>query len=296
MSRRLILLGHYPPPVVLEEGQSLLEAMVALDQRGVRHAVVVDQRGCFLGIFSIRRLLGELLEGYEKGDLAERLESKRVEEVARRDAPRFVVGEFDMEQVIETMAEKNIGAVVVTDSSGCVLGIISEKHITGAMALSSINAAVHEIMSRPVHSLPLEASVADALRLMVKHRHRHAPVVDNENRLEAIVSARDILALLASEQSLEMIRRGEADKVYGLEVLRIAVGAPATIRPSSDISTALRIMRKRGVSALPVVDEGYHVIGIVTERDFVTKLPKLMGVELFYDLARSKLYVARVVA
>ncbi len=296
MSRRLILIGHYPPPVILEEGQSLLEAMVALDQRGVRHAVVVDKRGCLSGILSIRRMLGEVLEGYEKGDLAERLESTRVETIMRRDVPRFVVGEFGVEDVVDTMARLNIGAVVVTDPNDCVLGIISEKHIAGVMALSSINAAIHEIMSRPVHSLGLRDRVVDALRLMVKHRHRHAPVVDEEQRIEAIVSARDLLALFASEESLELVKSGEADKVFNVEVLRVAVGAPATIEPEADISTALRIMRKRGVSALPVVDKSYRVVGIMTERDIVVKLPRLMGVEMFYDLSRSRLYVARVVS
>ena len=296
MSRRLVLIGHYPPPVILEEGQSLLEAMVALDQRGVRHAIVVDKRGCLSGILSIRRMLGEVLEGYEKGDLAERLDNTRVETIMRRDAPRFVVGEFGVEDVVDTMARLNIGAVVVTDPDGCVLGVISEKHIAGVMALSSINAAVHEIMSKPVHSLGLEDKVIDALRLMVQHRHRHAPVVDEEQRIEAIVSARDLLDLLAAEESLELIKRGEQDKVFNIEVLRIAVGAPATIEPEADVSTALRVMRKRGVSALPVVDKNYRVIGIMTERDIVAKLPRLMGVEMFYDLSRSKLYVARVVS
>ena len=296
MARRLVLIGHYPPPVILEEEQSLLEAMIALDQRGVRHAVVVDKRGCLSGVLSIRRMLGEVLDGYERSDLAERLYSTQVRDVMRKDVPRLVIGEFGVEDVVDAMARMNIGAVVVTDPNGCVLGIISEKHVAGVMALSSINAAVHEIMSRPVHSLGLRDKVIDALRLMVRYRHRHAPVVDEEQRIEAIVSARDLLATLAAEESLELIKRGELDKVFGIEVLRIAVGAPATIEPEADISTALRIMRRRGVSALPVIDKNYRVIGIVTERDLVVKLPKLMGVEMFYDLARSRLYIARVVS
>lgn len=296
MPRRLVLLGHYPPPVVLEPGQSLLEALIALDQRGVRHGVVVDAEGRLEGILSIRRLLSAVASGYRGGGVYGKLSSGTVGDVMWRKPPHVVVGEFGVEDVVYIMSKLNIGAVVVVDGERHVLGIISEKHIAGVMAEGPVNVAVNEVMSRPVRSLPEDAKLIEAVELMDRHRYRHVPVVDGEGRLAAMLTARDVLAYIAAEKRLEALREGRDEEVLGVPVSEVAVGNPVTAGPGEDVGTALRRMRRRGISALPVVDEERRPVGIISERDIVVRLPKLMGVELFYDVVRSRLYVARVVS
>ena len=53
---------------------------------------------------------------------------------------------------------------------------------------------VADIMTTSIHTLSAEASLEDARRLMHEKNIRHIPVVDENNRLEGLVSQRDILA------------------------------------------------------------------------------------------------------
>ncbi len=293
MQARLVLLGHYPPPVVLEPQQSLLEAMLALDQRGVRHALVVDQEGRLQGILSVRRLLGAIRRGYEEGSIYKRLSETRVGDIMWKDPPKVIIGEFGVEDVVYIMSRLNIGAVAVVDKENRVLGIISEKHIAGIMALGEIHVAVHEVMTSPVHSVGSEARIIDAITVMDKYRHRHVPVVNKEGKLEAMITARDVLDYLAVEENMKKLEKSNSPVED--RVTKIAVASPACTCPEDDVGHALRLMRRRGISALPVVDKKGKLEGLISERDVVTKLPKLMGIEMFYDYARARLYVARVV-
>lgn len=292
---RLVLLGQYPPSVVLEPGESLVEAMLALDQRGVRHGLVVDEEGRLVGILSIRRVLGAIRRGYEEGSIYRRLSETRVEDIMWRNPPKVIVGEFGVEDVVYIMSRLNIGAVAVVDRDDRLLGVVSEKHIAGIMALSDIHVAVHEVMTRPVHTVGPAATILDAIRIMDEYRHRHVPVVDEEQRLAAMITARDVLDYLAVEENLARLRSGD-DSVVEEPASKIAVGEPACASPEEDVGRALRRMRRRGISALPVVGGDRRVEGLISERDVVTKLPKLVGIEMFYDYARARLYIARVVS
>ncbi|KSW12389.1 hypothetical protein CF15_06575 [Pyrodictium occultum] len=297
MPRRLVLLGQYPPTVVLEPGQSLLEALLALDQRGVRHGVVVDNEGRLQGILSIRRILSLIDRRLGQGESVYKgLEESRVEELMWRNPPRVILGEYGIEDVIYIMSRLNVGAVTVVDRDERVLGIVSEKHITGIMAMTSINVAVHEIMTSPAESLGRDARLREALSIMASHRYRHVPLVDEEGRVEEMVTARDIIGYVALEPTLEKLREGRDSEVFNIPASSIATGAPATVEPDVDVSRALRAMKKMGISGLAVVDQEGRLQGIVTERDAVIKLPKVVGTEIFYDQARSRLYVARIVS
>jgi len=293
--QRLILLGQYPPSVVLEPRQSLVEAMLALDQRGVRHGFVADEEGRLLGVLSIRRVLGAIRRGYDEGGIYRRLSETRVEDIMWRSPPKVIVGEFGVEDVVYIMSRLNIGAVAVVDKDEHLLGAISEKHIAGIMSLSDIHVAVHEVMTRPVHTIAPAATIMDAIRVMDEYRHRHVPVIDEEGRLSAMITARDVLDYLAVEENLARLRRGD-DSVVEEPASKVAVGEPAYATPEEDVAAALRRMRRRGISALPVIDRERKPEGLISERDVVTKLPKLVGIEMFYDYARARLYVARVVS
>ncbi len=58
-----------------------------------------------------------------------------------------------------------------------------------------------------------------------------------------------------------------------MKTREIMTGATAlqTVRPSETVTDAIRKMREKRVSALPVVDEDQHVLGMVSERDLVSK-------------------------
>jgi CBS domain-containing protein len=103
---------------------------------------------------------------------------------------------------IQLMADKNIGALLVTDHSR-LLGILSERDYTRKIALkgkSSKQTPVREIISGKVISVSPSHTVEDCMRLMTDHRVRHLPVLSGDKIL-GIVSIGDLVNWTISAQT-----------------------------------------------------------------------------------------------
>jgi CBS domain-containing protein len=106
-------------------------------------------------------------------------------------------------EAIRLMAEKNIGAVLVTDDNKLV-GIISERDYTRKVALkgrSSKETAVREIISTPVPIASPAHTVEECLRIMTDNRVRHLPVLEAE-KIIGVVSIGDLVNYIISAQNV----------------------------------------------------------------------------------------------
>lgn len=109
-------------------------------------------------------------------------------------------------EAIRSMAERHVGALVVQEQSGRVVGVVSERDYARKVVLqgrSSADTPVRSIMTSKVISAPLDTSVHDAMRIMTEHRIRHLPVMTGE-KLEGIVSIGDLVKAVIEEQQVEI--------------------------------------------------------------------------------------------
>ena len=98
-------------------------------------------------------------------------------------------------EVVEVLVAKNIGAVVVTDVQGHVIGILSERDIVRAVAkygTAVFNDAVSMHMTAEVLTTREDESVYVAMEKMTNERSRHLPVIRDE-RLVGLVSIGDMV-------------------------------------------------------------------------------------------------------
>ncbi len=95
---------------------------------------------------------------------------------------------------ISLLAERRIGAVVVTGADGKVLGILSERDIVRALAAgpAALQDAVSRYMTAKVITCTAETLVVDAMEDMTNGRFRHLPVVE-QGRLAGIISIGDVV-------------------------------------------------------------------------------------------------------
>ena len=104
-------------------------------------------------------------------------------------------------EAIQIMADKNVGALLVTENDKLV-GIISERDYTRKVVIkgkASRTTAVREILSSHViHATPA-STVEECLRLMTDHHFRHLPVLDGD-RIAGIVSIGDLVNWIISAQ------------------------------------------------------------------------------------------------
>ena len=105
-----------------------------------------------------------------------------------------------------TLSQRRIGAAVVVDGDGAVLGIISERDVVKAVAAgggSALSDPVSSRMTTKVVTCGPSCSVDEIMGLMTEGKFRHVPVMEG-GRLGGIVSIGDVvkhrLAQVEAEQ------------------------------------------------------------------------------------------------
>jgi CBS domain-containing protein len=101
----------------------------------------------------------------------------------------------------KVLSDHDIGALVVTDMEGAIVGIISERDIVrvlGIRGLAALDTSVAEVMTHKVKTCNLHDRVDDIMQRMTESRLRHLPVVEDQ-RLIGVVSIRDAVELRLNE-------------------------------------------------------------------------------------------------
>ncbi len=101
-----------------------------------------------------------------------------------------------VEDAIQTMLEKQVGAVAVIDEHGVVAGMFTERDVLAKFALSGRDpkrTPVRELMSDIVEMATEETVPSEALQVMLERHYRHMPIVDDQGKVLGICSIRNIL-------------------------------------------------------------------------------------------------------
>jgi CBS domain-containing protein len=104
-------------------------------------------------------------------------------------------------EAVQMMADKNVGALLVTENDRLV-GIISERDYTRKVVIkgkASKTTAVKEILSSHVIHVTPAHTVQECLRLMTDHHFRHLPVLEGET-IVGIISIGDLVNWIISAQ------------------------------------------------------------------------------------------------
>jgi CBS domain-containing protein len=117
-----------------------------------------------------------------------------------------------VEAVIKTLAEKKIGAVVITDDLGRIQGIVSERDVVRVMAAEGaglLPKPVSAIMTKGVKTCSETDREQELMTLMTDNRIRHLPVV-KDGKLHGMISIGDVV----KNRMMKMERETEDLKAY----------------------------------------------------------------------------------
>jgi CBS domain-containing protein len=93
------------------------------------------------------------------------------------------------------MSDRNVGAAGVVESDQLV-GIITERDVLRRVVAEGrdpMAIRVADVMSSPVVSVRLNASVADAAAIMRRHHIRHLAALDADGKLAGILALQYVL-------------------------------------------------------------------------------------------------------
>ena len=150
------------------------------------------------------------------------------------------------------------GIVTATDiidyiGGGEKFGIIQQKF--GGNFFKAINEPMKLVMTKEVVSIKASAKVSEALELMKAKNLGGLPVVDEDNRVKAIITERDIAIMFA-------------DRMRGVKVAQLMSEKLVTALPRTTIFEAEKTMVAQGFRRLPIVFEG-KLMGIITTMDII---------------------------
>jgi CBS domain-containing protein len=107
------------------------------------------------------------------------------------------------------MAANNVAALLVAEHDS-VLGIVTERDVSARVVAAGLDPDVtvlEKVMSPRPRSLAPDDSIAEALDLMSRHNFRHLPVLDDDGRPVAMVSVRDLYAVVQTQLERDILNR-----------------------------------------------------------------------------------------
>ncbi|MBO3706014.1 MAG: CBS domain-containing protein [Candidatus Accumulibacter sp.] len=140
--------------------------------------------------------------------------------VAKREVVS-VAATASIREVVELMAARHLGSMVVVDEQEAPVGIFTLSDVLKRIVLpgTSLEQPIASVMSPAPATLPLAANAHDAALLMAMRGIRHVLAVDEGGRLRGVVSERDLFKLQGA--GLRQIRHA-IDAANSIEVLQHA--------------------------------------------------------------------------
>ena len=112
-----------------------------------------------------------------------------------------IAPEASLMEAARMLSDKRIGAVLVSDASRPVLGILSERDIVRAVAgngTGALDEPVSRYMTAKVVTCTTRSAINDLMETMTRGKFRHVPIVE-DGRLIGIVSIGDVVKYRVAE-------------------------------------------------------------------------------------------------
>ena len=120
----------------------------------------------------------------------------------------------------------------------------------------------YQIMKTPVVTLPLETSIQDAYRLFHSHKVNQMPVSNQQMQLVGLVTLNDLLAFIIEDgDQISFVKNKTIKDAMSNEVI--------TADPVSDVRRIAHVMVEYKLTAVPIVNDQDHLVGIVTRTDLL---------------------------
>ncbi len=180
--------------------------------------------------------------------------------------PLYIDINTPLHRVLELMVSRCLGAVPITREN-VYAGILTELEIMKYLSMKHVGVPAGRVMSREVFSIPSNASLEDAMKMMISLGVRRLPVIDN-TLLKGMITWKDIVDLIGTHRVYSMLRYGLLSEFKSLKIPEVMSTDVTVIDPQTDLGKVASMIARTATSSLLVVEEGV-ITGIITERDVI---------------------------
>ena len=172
-----------------------------------------------------------------------------------------ISADADVAEAAARMIEHHTGCLPVVEGGaliGCVTSTDLLRNTRGAPTI------VDAVMSRTVLAVTPATDLLEAAALMRNRGVRHLPVVDPARRVIGILSDRDVRSSIGDPDEPDA-------RAAGLKVAHAMTHDVYTVIEGTSLAEVAERLVDRSVGAVPVVDAGGRLIGMVSYSDLLIR-------------------------
>jgi CBS domain-containing protein len=235
--------------------------------RGVRHLPVLRGQEV-VGVLSERDILQHRRDRSSSTELVER---------AMRSPAITVSPDESVADALTIMLGRKVGCLPVVERGGLV-GMLTRTDLLRSelesyleQSAPAVSPALSSVMRRAPAAVAPETDLLDAASLMSIRCVRHLPVLDPERRVIGMLSDRDLRVAIGDPRLLrtDPSARTRARATRVADVMSRTVIA---LDQNEPLTNAVDHLLQEGIGALPIVDGGRHLVGIVSYVDVLQAL------------------------
>ena len=199
--------------------------------------------------------------------------------------PVTILETASIDDGIHLMRERRVRRLPVLDSSGKMVGIVSDKDLLHAAPSPATSLSVYElhyllarltikqVMSSPVISVTADTPIEEAAAVMADHKIGGLPVVEG-GRLVGIISERDIARSLRAFRDLNDTASKQYARIYNILVSDVMTHDVQYVYVETPLEEVKKIILEEDRGGLPVLNRREEVVGMITRRSILDYLAR----------------------
>ncbi len=193
----------------------------------------------------------------------------------------------DLSRAAKLMLETDLRSLPVGESRKEIYGVISDIALLERVAKEQFGKKrVEEFMTSDVITLKPDDTVAKAFATMRDHAISRLPVVNEEGKLEGLVTLHDLIIRFIKPrfkaQTGEVV--GEKIPPFSTQLREVMIRGVITIQPAATVRKAIDIMLENDIDGLVVVNEENRVRGVLTVKDLLLPISRMVEKETKFYL------------
>ena len=269
-SRKLMEVQKFKSPVITVDPQaSIHNALVKMQLNFIKRIVITDDNRP-VGIVTER----DVSRFLENDKTARALDEIPISHVMKKNPITIVDGLDDhFEQCTTRMDTFKVGSIVMVDSDGDLIGIVTKTDITKAFSIIyGGRFKVKDYMSEKVITCRESDTLRYALNMINTNNISRLVVTDNNGNPTGIITTNTFLTHSSyftngkTRTRDYLLPTKEETELHVGDLIKKEL---VTIGPEDDLATAAQRMIKNEISGIPVVNGEKKIVGIITKFDVV---------------------------
>lgn len=193
----------------------------------------------------------------------------------------------DLSKAAKLMIEVDLRSLPVGESKAEIIGVVNDMAVLERVAQEKFGKGkVEEYMTKDVITLKPSDTVAKALAVMRDHAISRIPIVNDEGKLEGLVTLHDLIIRFIKPRFRAQAGEVAGEKIppFSMPLRDVMIRGVITILPDATVREAVATMKDNDIDGLVVVNEDNKVVGILTVKDLLLPISKMTEKEARFYL------------